>query len=109
MHFKNPIFGNSYNQDTNIIVRKLSSGEVRVVSDTNWPNIKNMHVEFRGLDLDSRDELMNYYRAIAGNEITLTDHEGIVWTGFIIDEPVIRREADNCMYFTSFTFQGTKE
>lgn len=108
MHLKNPIFGTTYSQTNNVIVRKLPAGETKVVTSATWPKIEGFHVEFRALENDQREKLLTFFRSIAGEEVTLTDSEGSNWRGFITTDPQIKRERDNCMYYTEFTFEGMK-
>jgi hypothetical protein len=106
--FRHPVYGNSYNQDDQVLIASLMSGEVRVFRDPSWPSLVTQKMEVRALTSDQKDLFMNFVAAIAGTEIPMIDHEGQSWSGVFASDPEITCEGKNCLWKISFEFLGKK-
>lgn len=107
MNFKNPKFGNSFTIDTGVTIQRSLDGSLLV--DTHRNQLQGFHYEFSGMTLEEKNAFLEYVVASAGQEITMTDHEGVVWRGFITDkEPTTRCLKRNCDYYAAFSFEGVR-
>ena len=107
MTFKNPKFGNTFTLDAGVQIKRTLDGSLIV--DTHKNQIESFHVEFEGLTVDQRDAFIEYLLATAGQEILVTDHEGVQWQGFNSDqEPAFRTAGPGCLYECSFSFDGIR-
>lgn len=101
----NPTFGDADTVDFNNALSRNRSGEPLISRDTDWPINNETQYEFIRLISSKKDELEAFLIAKAGLEITLTDHEGTVKTGIILDSEIeMVTMRDSCSYDAAFRF-----
>ena len=97
------------NRDRNAYERiseETRGGDLIVYADPDWPKIRTLAVTVVGLTEIKVDELQDFMLDTVGEEIGLTDWEGRLWKGYIINpnEPATQDNRDR--WTITFEFQG---
>lgn len=101
----NPEFGDTDDVDFNQTINRNRSGEPMIVYDGTRPILNTSTYLFTRLTSSKKSELRAFLISKAGLEITLTDHEGVVKTGVIVDPRIsVITNRDNCSYVVEFSF-----
>lgn len=102
-----PLFGNREELQITRIQRSTRGGNLKIFRDAQWPTIRTFRYKFEGLSDTQINDVFTFFGQTLGKEITLTDYEGRVWTGFIVNP---QGEAAQffrvCGMTTEFDFEG---
>lgn len=102
---RNPELGNIDRTDANIINRESRHGNALGYRDPTWPVFRTKFFSVQCLTKTVIDEFKAFLVLTAGLQIKLTDHEGSVFTGFIVTgSNEIITIKDNCSYDVTFEF-----
>ena len=107
---RNPDFGDIIRVDNNDIRRFSRGGNIFVYATENWPILYTHIYKFSRIrnlasPNDLVDQVKDFLRNNAGLEITIIDHYGTTYTGYItspINEIIAVRP--DCSYDISFEF-----
>lgn len=104
----NPIFGDSIKFSSQGIKRIMPQGQLKVFKDPDWPVLETFTYDIHKLTKAQKDDFIQLINACVGNEVTITDHNGAIRTGFIIT-PVneILTLQDSCWYDIHFEYMAT--
>ena len=105
MELRNPIFGNRIILNQNSNAKRTLDGDL-IINSSNFPIFDGFNVTIKALDSARRDELITYFKAIAGQQITLIDQDTKTWQGFITTDPELICEGNGCLYTLNFGFDG---
>jgi len=109
---KVPRFGNTDSIELSRVQRNSRAGDLIIWAHPSWPKTEILKFSFVNLSNTKAKEFLAFLDATLGQDITLTDHEGVVWTGFIItpETPITqsgREDKVSCGGFNcEFEFQG---
>jgi hypothetical protein len=81
---RKPDFGDSDSYEPFRVSRESRGGDLQVYQDPMWPTTEVLSFKFSYLDPDVVEDLLVFLKATAGAEITLKDHFGRTWQGFVI-------------------------
>ena len=81
---RKPDFGDSDSYEPYRVSRLSRGGDLQVFQDPMWPTTEVLSFKFSYLDPTVAESLLVFLKATAGQVITLKDHFGRTWTGFII-------------------------
>ena len=84
VHLRFPDFGDTDSYDTFRISRKSRGGDLQIFQDPMWPTTEVLSFKFSFLDPTDVSALIDFLKTSAGQNITLLDHFGRTWHGFII-------------------------
>lgn len=107
-----PLFGNSDSLELSRVQRNSRAGDLIIWRHPNWPKAEKWKYAFENLTERQSKDFLSFIDATLGQEITLTDHEGVSWTGIIVtpESPVSQEGPDagvRCGGFNcEFEFQG---
>lgn len=96
------------------IVRESRGGTKIVYRDPTWPLIETLILRFQNLSQNQVWDYLNFVNDFIAQEITMIDHKGITWTGYIINPDAEatqdkRSNGDNCGGFSiEMQFQGAR-
>jgi hypothetical protein len=95
---------NAYNR----VNRETRGGKLVVFADPIWPKVRTLAVTMVGLTETQIDELQTFLQATVGQEIGITDWEGRLWSGVIVDpDEVATQDSKGERGWTvSFQFEG---
>ena len=79
-----PDFGDTDSYDPYRISRKSRGGDLQIFQDPMWPTTEVLSFKFSFLDPTDVSALIDFLKTSAGQSITLLDHFGRTWHGFII-------------------------
>ena len=79
-----PDFGDTDSYDTFRVSRKSRGGDLQIFQDPMWPTTEVLSFKFSFLDPTDVSALIDFLKTSAGQNITLLDHFGRTWHGFII-------------------------
>lgn len=97
------------NRDRNAYTRVNSEtrgGKLIVFSDPNWPHVRTLAVTIVGLTEAQVDELQSFMQDTLGQEIGLTDWEGRLWKGVIVNPNEAATQDGRSRWTVTFEFQG---
>lgn len=97
------------NRDRNAYTRindETRGGKLVVFSDPDWPHVRTLAVTIIGLLESEVDELQTFMQATLGQEIGLTDWEGRLWKGVIINPNEVATQDGRAMWTVTFEFEG---
>lgn len=103
---RNPDFGDVHGVEISRINRKTRAGDLQLFRDPAWPKTRTLRYTFSFLSEKQKSDLLYFLQASMGQQITLTDYEGVTWAG------VIRTPAGNVVeqgrfnYTAEFEFEG---
>lgn len=102
-----PQFGNRESVSNNRIHRESRGGTLIIYSDTQWPKIKRLRMEFTVLTEAQAQDYLSFRATSLGQIIRLVDHESRTWQGVLIetDTPIVRN-LRACGVSASLTFEG---
>lgn len=105
-----PDFGNSHEIEVARINRISRAGTLQVFRDSIWPETEVLNFRFNKLSEAKAQSFMQFVAETLGKEITMTDHEGVVWNGIIMnpDAEIICNDKSCEPYETELVFQGVK-
>jgi hypothetical protein len=102
---RNPELGNLDRTDANIVNRESRHGTPFGYKDPTWPVFRTKFFSIQALTKTVIDSLKEFLVLTAGLQIKLTDHEGTVFSGFIVTgSNEIVTTKDNCSYDVTFEF-----
>lgn len=81
---RKPDFGDSDSYDVFRVSRYSRGHDIQVYQDPMWPKTEVLSFKFSYLDPDIVNSLLDFLKATAGDLVTLKDHFGRTWTGYII-------------------------
>jgi len=99
-----PTLGNTEQIDTNSILRRSRGGELKAVD--RWHNDHIYSYEFNILTAAEKDALINFIRASAGQEVSMTFLTDTYVGVIISDELEFITLRDGCTYSTALEFRG---
>ena len=105
---RSPEFTNTYRIDRNDINRTSRSGIIKVYVDATWPELITHSYRFTVIKEAIIAALKTFLETNAGLEITIIDHLGATYTGFIttpVNEIIYTRNP--CSHDVSFEFLVT--
>lgn len=103
-----PEFGNTLDLDSSTVVRHTRGGQYSIVQP-GWPVLRTMRLTFVGLSNAVRDALTAFLSNTSGKQVTYRDHEGVTWTGVILDGAMDWRSGKgDCTNEISLTFRGAR-
>lgn len=111
---KVPLFGNTDSIEISRIQRNSRAGDLIIWAHPNWPKTEKLKFNFVNLSNTQAKAFLAFLDATLGQDITLTDHEGNDWTGFIItpESPITqsgREDKVSCGGFNcEFEFEGVQ-
>src|SRR3954471_23019514 len=108
MILRNPKFGNTFKVDTGVTIHELMDSDVQVFLPSDHPALDGFTVAFEAMSDEMKDTFVDFVDESAGELITLTDHEGTIWEGMIMDAEIVITEGKGCKWETSFKFEGTR-
>lgn len=105
VQLRNPDFGDTDSIELRRIQRRSRGGDLILFRDGNWPKTETFTYEFSYL---KRQDLMNlivFIQETLGQDITLTDYNGQVYTAIIItpSEDLVQSGRQN--FTTRLSFQ----
>lgn len=107
-----PEFGNTDSIELSRIQRNSRAGDLIIWRHPSWPKAEKWKYSFQNLSERQSKDFLAFIDATLGQEITLTDHEGVSWSGIIVtpEAPVSQEGPDagvRCGGFNcEFEFQG---
>lgn len=105
----NSQLGNTETLQSNAIIRENRGLQPISFKSADWPVNVLSKYSLKTMNLTERTNIMNFLIVSAGQEITLTDHDGVVWIGVVITPiPEVITTQDNCSYDIEFEFLGRK-
>jgi len=81
---RKPDFGDSDSYEPFRVSRQSRGGDLQVYQDPIWPKTETLSFKFSYLDPTVVDSFVDFLKATAGDLVTLKDHFGRTWTGYII-------------------------
>jgi hypothetical protein len=101
----NPQVGDSLKFSNQGIKRVMSGGQLKVFKDIDWPAIETFTYDIFRLTEAEKDDIIELINAGNGQQVTITDHNGAVRTGYIVT-PVneVLTMKDTCWYDIHFEF-----
>ena len=104
---RNPDFGNIQKIDVAKINQRTRGGDLIIYRDPIWPITKTISYTFTNLTQKKVDSLLFFIEATVGQNITLTDFEGTIWTGTITtpSNDIVQPGID--VFTANFDFQGS--
>ncbi len=104
----NPLLGNRQELELTRIMRETMGGNTIVYGDPTWPKIEILRFKFEKVDDTLAQDMRDFLSQTLGEEVKLTDYEGRVWTGIIINPSGQFVDLDDsaCYNATEFDFQG---
>lgn len=108
---RRPLFGNQEILDVQRIQRNNRGGESRTFRDDTWPVVHRTKYQFEGINDTLAQSVRDFFEATLGLEITLTDYEGVVWQGFVINPSGVFSDEDatTCENTAEFEFDGVRQ
>lgn len=97
------------NRDRNAYTRvnqETRGGKLIVYSDPQWPHVRTLAVTIIGLLESEVDELQDFMEDTLGQEIGLTDWEGRLWKGVIINPNEAAVQDGKKRWTVTFEFEG---
>lgn len=96
INVRNPDLDDTYNVTVESAKNVTLGNDPQFGRDSNWPIAdiltfkisalyKKRTSAFTGYALSSVDEILAFFKATAGQMIKLVDHDGITWTGFVLN------------------------
>lgn len=82
---RNPMLGNSDQFDVKTRFRKSMDDTLRSYKAT--PEMHTLLMNFVDLDKAKIDEVLTFFKNSGGYEIKLVDHRGVIWRGYIVNQP----------------------
>lgn len=103
-----PMFGNKHEHQATRINRK-SIGHVQYTySDPQWPKMETFRWQFDGLSVSQRDSLVALVKVSLGKLVRVTDYEGRIWDGLIVNpNGDLSERFQLCGYTAILDFEGT--
>jgi hypothetical protein len=100
--------GDTKTDESNAIVRENRGLQPITYRDPQWPtNVRNKY-SVKTMTRAEHDAVIDFLVQSAGDRITLTDHNGYVWTGVVTTPiPEIVTIQDGCSYDIEFEFLGS--
>lgn len=109
MIFRNPKFGNTYNIDTGVKIRRTLDGDLRQAYDPQWPLAESFTMSFEALSRIQVDAMIAFYSGAAGLTIQFTDHEGFLWNAIVKSEALtFTQRGRDCLWETDMEMIGSK-
>lgn len=93
---------NAYNR----VNRETRGGKLTMFADPIWPKVRTLAVTVTGLKTTEKDEYQTFLAATLGQEIGLTDWEGRLWEGVVINPDEPASQDGNERWTISFEFEG---
>lgn len=84
LELRKPDFGDSDSYEPFRVSRRSRGGDLHVYQDPMWPTTEVLSFKFSYLDPTVAEDLLVFLKVTAGEEMTLIDHFGRTWQGFII-------------------------
>lgn len=107
MHLRSPRFGNTETYDSGVV--DVRSADGTLLQNNRGFEMRQFSVTVDSLSYASKEALLSFLENVIGEQVTMRDHEGFDWTGFITDQnPKIVTEGRGCNYSLSFNFEGVK-
>lgn len=104
-----PLFGDREEILLTRIQRTTRGGILKTFSSDVWPKVRTFRYKFDGLDTDLLSDLFDFLGVTLGQQIQLSDHEGRLWNGYIVNP---QGEAGQfmrmCGNTTEFDFEGVE-
>ncbi len=101
----NPEFGDSIKFSNQGVKRVMPHGQLKVFKDPDWPILETFTYDIYRLTETQKNTFVSLLNAANGLEITITDHNAAVRTGYIVT-PIneILAIKDECWYDIHFEF-----
>lgn len=80
-----PLLGNRETLEKTRIQRKSRAGKLITFNDANWPDTVTYRFQFQDLTDAEKDDLFSFVALTLAQQVRLTDHEGRVWDGVIVN------------------------
>lgn len=108
---RRPLFGNQEILDVQRIQRNNRGGELSTFRDDTWPIVHRTKYQFEGINDTLAQAVRDFFEDTLGLEITLTDYEGVVWHGYVINPSGVFSDEDNttCDNTAEFEFDGVRQ
>jgi len=101
---QNPEFNDSYDVDHRLSFKVDMAGLVRTYKII--PETKKLLLTFGSMPRTMLENLKNFIHLSAGSLIELTDHNGIVWSGLITNQPFESTSSSRFLKSTTIEFEG---
>ena len=102
-----PLFSDREELFLERISRKTRGGDLKVYRDEQWAKIRTFRYKFDGLDADKVLEMFQFLHLSLGLKVTLVDHEGLTWEGYIVNpQGETAQYVRQCGNTTEFDFEG---
>lgn len=108
LRIPSPDFDDSETVSQDRIVRKTRGGDLIVFRDPEWTGVSQLKFKFSGMDQGKVNQFLNFIKLTVGLPITLTDYEGNVWTGVILNPDAGIVQPGRQILGCSFEFQGSR-
>jgi hypothetical protein len=102
-----PLFGNREELTLTRIQRRTRGGDLKTFSAEEWAKVKVFRYKFDSLNDAKVEEFFSFLGQTLGLKVRLTDYEGRVWDGFIVNP-----DGESAQFFrvcgltTQFDFDG---
>lgn len=104
-----PLFGDREELLITRIQRQTRGGLLKTFSSDVWPKVRTFRYKFEHLPTDKIEEMFTFLGQTLGLKMRLTDHEGRLWDGYIVNP---QGEAGQfmriCGNTTEFDFDGVE-
>ncbi len=105
INLRSPKFGNKDIANRNRLSKRSKGGDTIHYIHPLWPQQRELVYDFDTLTRTEAINLRDFIKLSLGRTVSLTDHEGRIWSGIISTPDVsIKEDRDDCDYSTSLTF-----
>jgi len=89
---------------TNSILTRKVGSLVKSFRASDWPNVEEFSYKFAPINLDLLNDFRSLISDTLGLEVTTTDHDGIVRTGYIVPNIEVVTLKEDCSYEVNLKF-----
>lgn len=106
LQLRKPDFGDKWSYEAYRIYRTTRGLDLQVLGDPMWPTAEILDMEFSYLSETNVTNLLSFLTLTLGKRISLYDHLGRLWTGFILNPNDDIQQKGRFNYTAHLTFQG---
>jgi len=107
LNLRNPNLGNSEQTEIRTQFRRAMDGDIHSYRRT--AATKKLLLIFAEISKPNLQEVFDFIALSAGDEIKYTDHDAVVWRGYIVNEPVqsqtTSKKGGSCIEVNTFTIE----
>lgn len=101
-----PDLGDSDSLEHTRVNRRNRGNELQLFRESYWPKTEILKMKFSNMTVQEKDSLVAFMKVTTALPVQMTDYDGNLWNGIVIEPVQIQEELRECGFAAEVQFQG---